>query len=45
MKDILTYPQISISIVNLNGKGYLGQCLDSIKKIGLSQRQIGDNCH
>jgi len=31
MKDILTYPQVSISVVNLNGKGYLGECLESIK--------------
>jgi len=33
MKDILDYPQITISIVNLNGKNYLGQCLDSIKEM------------
>src|SRR3972149_10077140 len=33
MKDILDYPQITISIVNLNGKNYLGPCLDSIKEM------------
>ena len=33
MKDILDYPKITISIVNLNGKDYLGECLASIKEI------------
>ncbi len=31
MKDILTYPRISIAIINFDGKDYLGHCLDSIK--------------
>ena len=33
MKDILTLPFISISIVNLNGRDYLEKCLESIKKL------------
>ncbi len=33
MKDILDYPKITISIVNLNGKDYLGECLASIKEM------------
>ena len=33
MKDIFDYPLISISIVNLNGKNYLGACLASIKEM------------
>ncbi len=33
MKYISDYPKITISIVNLNGKDYLGPCLDSIKEI------------
>src|SRR4030066_99285 len=33
MKDILDYPKTTISIINLNGKDYLGECLASIKEI------------
>lgn len=33
MKDILTLPFVSISIVNLNGRDYLEKCLESIKKL------------
>src|SRR3989304_6619877 len=33
MKDILDYPLVTISIANLNGRSYLGQCLDSIKEM------------
>lgn len=40
MRDILTYPQISISIINLNGKDYLGQCLDSIKKLDYPEDKL-----
>ena len=40
MKDILTYPQVSISVVNLNGKGYLGECLDSIKHLNYPSDKI-----
>ncbi len=40
MRDILTYPQISISIVNLNGKDYLGQCLDSIKNLNYPEDKL-----
>ena len=40
MRDILTYPQISISIINLNGKDYLGQCLDSIKNLNYPEDKL-----
>lgn len=40
MKDILTYPQVSISVVNLNGKDYLGECLDSIKHLNYPSDKI-----
>lgn len=40
MKDILTYPQVSISVVNLNGKVYLGECLDSIKHLNYPSDKI-----
>ncbi len=33
MKDILDYPLVTISVVNLNGKDYLGECLSSIKEM------------
>jgi len=33
MKDVLAFPKISISIVNLNGKKYLKECLGSIKEL------------
>ena len=33
MKDILDYPKTTISIINLNGKDYLGECLASIKEM------------
>ncbi len=33
MKDILDFPLVSVAIVNLDGKEYLGRCLDSIKKL------------
>jgi GT2 family glycosyltransferase len=33
MEKIFQYPLISIIIVNLNGKDYLGTCLDSIKNL------------
>jgi GT2 family glycosyltransferase len=33
MKDIYSYPKISISIVNLDGKDYLKDCLESIKEL------------
>jgi GT2 family glycosyltransferase len=31
MKDILSFPKVSISIVNLDGEKYLKECLESIK--------------
>jgi len=40
MKDILTFPEISISIVNLNGEKYLKDCLDSIKKLNYPQDKL-----
>jgi len=40
MKDILTYPQVSISIINLNGREYIGGCLDSIKKLNYPSEKI-----
>src|SRR4030066_428315 len=33
MEKIFQYPLISIITVNLNGKDYLGTCLDSIKNL------------
>src|SRR4030066_704578 len=33
MNDILDYPLVTISVVNLNGKDYLGECLSSIKEM------------
>jgi len=40
MRDILTFPEISISIVNLNGEKYLKDCLDSIKKLNYPQDKL-----
>ncbi len=33
MKDIYSYPLITVSIVNLNGSNYLKDCLESLKKL------------
>jgi GT2 family glycosyltransferase/glycosyltransferase involved in cell wall biosynthesis len=40
MRDIFTFPEISISVVNLNGKDYLGECLDSIKHLNYPSDKI-----
>jgi len=40
MKDILTFPEVSISIVNLNGEQYLKECLDSLKEINYPQDKL-----
>ncbi len=33
MRDILTFPDVSVSIVNLNGEGYLKECLGSLMEL------------
>ncbi len=40
MKDTFDYPSVSISIVNLNGKHYLEQCIPSIKELDYPQDKI-----
>ena len=40
MKDILEFPLISIAIVNLDGKDYLGECLDSIMELDYPEDRI-----
>ena len=40
MKDILTFPMISVSIVNLNGEKYLKECLDSLKELNYPQDKL-----
>jgi GT2 family glycosyltransferase len=33
MRDILTFPDVSVSVVNLNGEGYLKECLGSLMEL------------
>jgi len=40
MKDILTFPGISVSIVNLNGEKYLKECLSSLKELNYPQDKL-----
>ena len=40
MKDIYSYPLVTISIVNLNGSDYLRDCLDSLKNLSYPKEQI-----
>lgn len=40
MKSILTFPEISVSIVNLNGEKYLKGCLDSLKELNYPQDKL-----
>ncbi|MCJ7472821.1 MAG: glycosyltransferase, partial [Actinobacteria bacterium] len=40
MRDILGFPLISIAIVNLNGKDYLKDCLESIKGLDYPRDRI-----
>ncbi|MEE8324390.1 MAG: glycosyltransferase [Candidatus Humimicrobiaceae bacterium] len=40
MRDILEFPLISIAIVNLNGKDYLENCLQSIRKLDYPDDKI-----
>lgn len=40
MRDILTFPDVSISIVNLNGQRYLKECLSSLEKLNYPQDKI-----
>ncbi|MFC2159565.1 glycosyltransferase [Actinomycetota bacterium] len=40
MKEILDYPLITISIVNLNGQKYLKDCLESINNLNYPQEKI-----
>ncbi|MDD5622945.1 MAG: glycosyltransferase [Actinomycetota bacterium] len=40
MKSILTFPEISVSIVNLNGEKYLKCCLDSLKELNYPQDKL-----
>lgn len=40
MKDIYSYPLITVSIVNLNGSNYLKDCLESLKKLNYPTEKI-----
>jgi len=40
MRDILTFPKISVSIVNLNGEKYLKGCLNSLKELNYPQDKL-----
>ena len=40
MADIMDHPLISISIVNLNGKDYLKDCLESLEKLNYPEDKI-----
>ncbi|MBN2072639.1 MAG: glycosyltransferase family 2 protein, partial [Actinobacteria bacterium] len=40
MKEILTFPLVSISIVNLNGEKYLKDCLESIYSLNYPADKI-----
>ncbi len=40
MKDIYLYPVITISIVNLNGRDYLKDCLNSLKNLNYPEEQL-----
>lgn len=40
MKDIFTFPDISVSIVNLNGEKYLKECLGSLKELNYPQDKL-----
>jgi len=40
MKDILTFPEVSVSIVNLNGERYLKDCLDSLKELNYPKDKL-----
>ncbi len=40
MEEIYSYPKISIAIVNLNGKDYLRDCLESIKELSYPIEEI-----
>jgi GT2 family glycosyltransferase len=40
MKDILTFPEISVSIVNLNGEKYLKECLESLNELNYPQDKL-----
>lgn len=40
MKSILTFPEISVSIVNLNGEEYLKGCLGSLKELNYPQDKL-----
>jgi len=40
MKEILTFPEISVSIVNLNGEKYLKECLGSLKELNYPEDKL-----
>lgn len=40
MADILDHPLVSISIINLNGKDYLKDCLESIENLDYPEEKI-----
>jgi GT2 family glycosyltransferase len=40
MRDILTFPLVSISIVNLNGEKYLGECLKSLEELNYPEDKL-----
>jgi GT2 family glycosyltransferase len=40
MEDVLTFPMISVAIINLNGEKYLKECLDSLKDLNYPQDKL-----
>jgi GT2 family glycosyltransferase/glycosyltransferase involved in cell wall biosynthesis len=40
MRDIFLYPKVTISIINLDGEGYLSECLKSIENLNYPQEKI-----
>ena len=40
MIDILTFPVISVSIVNLNGEKYLDECLKSLEELNYPRNKL-----
>ncbi len=40
MRDILTFPEVTVSIVNLNGEQYLKECLDSLMELNYQHDKL-----
>ena len=40
MKDFFLYPEITISVINLDGENYLNDCLKSIEKLDYPQDKV-----